>query len=124
MPIILVVEDEVAVRSIARRVLEREGFIVLEAGTAHEAIRIAETSAGTIALLLTDVVLPGITGTELCTAIRSVKPNVPVLFMSGYAAEDLQDRVAGVMDVGFVPKPFTPRDLAAAVRGALQLPEA
>lgn len=119
MSTILIVEDEAAVRAIARRVLEREGFEVIEAGSAPDALRVAREVAGKIALVLSDVVLPGMTGTELCLALRDVHPEVPILFMSGYAEEDVQDRVGAMDAAGFVAKPFTPRSLADAVRSAL-----
>jgi CheY-like chemotaxis protein len=117
---ILLVEDEIAVRAIARRVLEREGFIVLEAGSPLDALRLAEASVERISLVLSDVVMPGMTGAELGDAIRVVQPDVPILLMSGYAEEDVQDRVNGLGAAGFVAKPFTPRGLAAAVRQALE----
>lgn len=120
MSTILIVEDEIAVRSIARRVLEREGFHVVEAASASDALRIATQGEHSIALVLSDVVMPEMTGTELGEAIRGVQPEVPILFMSGYAEEDVQERVNGMHATGFVAKPFTPRALAAAVRCALQ----
>lgn len=119
MSTILIIEDEIAVRAIARRVLEREGFEVLEAGSAPDALRVAGEVAGRIALILSDVVLPGMTGTDLCIALRGVQPQVPILFMSGYAEEDVQERVGTMDAAGFVAKPFTPRSLAEAVRNAL-----
>lgn len=117
---ILIVEDESAVRAIARRVLEREGFAVLEAATATDALRIAGAAEEQLALVLSDVVLPGMTGAELGEAIRAVQPAVPILFMSGYGEEDVRARVGKLETAGFVAKPFTPRGLAEAVRGAIR----
>ena len=116
---ILLVEDEDAVRAIARRVLEREGFAVIEAGSAKDALRLAESHADAINLLLSDLVMPGMTGAELAIAVRRMRPNVPIVYMSGYAREDVEERVGSMSATGFVSKPFTPRGLVEAVRCAL-----
>lgn len=120
MMTILLVEDEDAVRAIARRVLEREGFAVIEAGTAGDALRLAERHGDVINLMLSDLVMPGMTGAELAVAIRRLRPNVPIVYMSGYTREDVEDRVGTMTATGFVSKPFTPRGLVEAVRGALE----
>ena len=119
MMTILLVEDEDAVRAIARRVLEREGFAVIEAGSAGDALRLAENHAEPINLMLSDLVMPGMTGAELAVAVRRVRPNVPIIYMSGYAREDVEERVGTMTATGFVSKPFTPRGLVEAVRCAL-----
>jgi CheY-like chemotaxis protein len=119
MMTILLVEDEDAVRAIARRVLEREGFAVIEAGTAGDALRLAKDHAEPINLMLSDLVMPGMTGAELAVLVRRVRPNVPIIYMSGYSREDVEERVGTMAATGFVSKPFTPRGLVEAVRGAL-----
>ena len=117
---ILVVEDEQAVRWVVRRVLEREGYRVLEAATPREALRLAAQAGEGFSLVLSDVVLPDLTGAELGRALRSIRPGVSILFMSGYAIEDVAARLKGVESAGIVSKPFTPRSLVTAVKQALQ----
>ncbi len=115
---VLVVEDEAPVRALVRRILERDGYVVLDApdGTAAEALAASlETPPD---LVLSDVVLPGVAGSELAARFRARWPNVPIVLMSGYAAPD-----SGFGDIGaatpFLPKPFGPDQLRAAVRSAL-----
>src|SRR5206468_2273762 len=86
---VLLVEDGDVVRALARRVLERHGYIVLEASNGHEAIGVAETHDGDIHLVLTDVVMPGLRGHEVADRIAASRPAVRVIFMSGYADEAL-----------------------------------
>lgn len=106
--VVLVVDDDEAVRRLVVRALEREGYLVLATGWPEEAIEIARRSAPVHALIL-DVVLPHISGIALAATIRRMMPVVPILFMSGYPVE----AVAGATD--FISKPFTPTDLVAAV---------
>ncbi len=119
MTTILLVEDETAVRKVARRVLEREGFAVLEAGSAGAALDLVEQHEGEIALVLSDIVMPDMTGAELGRAVHETCPEIPILYMSGYDAEEMAARVGKVAVAGFLTKPFTPTSLMAAVRGAL-----
>ena len=116
---ILVVEDEDALRQLARRLLERLGYQVLEAANPNEALEVCARHDGGIHLLLTDVVMPQMSGKELAERIRATKPGLKTLFMSGYAAETIAQR--GVLEEGihFLPKPFSPDDLAKKVREAL-----
>ena len=110
---VLLVEDEDAVRSLARAVLRRHGYTVLEARHGVDALRLAERHRDDIHLLLTDMVMPHMNGPELAKRLASVRPTMKVLFMSGYV-----DRAA-VPDfaaVSFLPKPFTPETLARKVR--------
>jgi CheY-like chemotaxis protein len=69
--------------------------------------------------MLSDLVMPGMTGAELAVLVRRVRPNVPIIYMSGYSREDVEERVGTLAATGFVSKPFTPRGLVEAVRGAL-----
>ena len=99
--------------------LERFGYKVLTAGTPNEAIQLFQTHEGRVHLLVTDVVMPEMNGRELAARLRSSKPQLKALFVSGYSASALAPR--GVLDEGvhFLQKPFSLEDLAASVREAL-----
>ena len=116
---VLVVEDEAPVRSVARQVLERQGYTVLEAPSAEAALDLATRYSGVIHLLLTDVVMPGLNGRELAARLSSVRPGARVIFMSGYTDEAVTRH--GVLDPGaaYVQKPFTPEAIARKVREVL-----
>jgi signal transduction histidine kinase/CheY-like chemotaxis protein len=116
---ILVVEDESGVRQLTTRVLSRLGFRVLEAASGEEAIALSGASGDHIHLLLTDLVMPGISGREVAQRLGKDRPGMRVLFMSGYSEE--ADRLADV-DGGratLMTKPFTPEVLAKRVRDVL-----
>ena len=116
---VLVVEDEEGVRSFARQVLEQAGYRVLEARDGEEALSIGTAAGEPIALLLTDVVMPGITGRTLADRMRMLHPGLAVLYMSGYT-DDMVVQAGVVTDAGtFIQKPFTPEGLLARVRRAL-----
>jgi light-regulated signal transduction histidine kinase (bacteriophytochrome) len=108
---ILVVEDEPAIREVTRRILESTGYQVLMAETGPEAVATAETFPGTIDLLLTDVVMPGMLGREVAARVRAARPNVGVVFMSGFAAATASE--AGTLEFGalLLDKPFTRNQL-------------
>jgi PAS domain S-box-containing protein len=114
---VLVVEDAPAVRVLASRMLQNGGYQVLEAGSGDEALRLAAESAPDV--LLTDVVMPGMSGGDLADALRGVMPELPVVFMSGYS-DDVVSR-HGLLErrVAFVEKPFTHATLLQAVRDTL-----
>jgi CheY-like chemotaxis protein len=116
---ILVVEDERAVRSLVKEILETNGYSVLEAGNADEALRAAQAYAGTIDLLLSDVVMPGMSGPSLAVQLRAMRPSIEVLFMSGYAEEPLELRGIVEKGAGFLAKPFTLAALTRKVREVL-----
>jgi hypothetical protein len=115
---VLVVEDEESVRSLVRKVLERRGYKVLIAGTPKEAFDLSAEHAD-ISLIITDVVLPQMSGRTLADALISRNPSLRVLFMSGYTDDAIVDR--GVLDEGipFLQKPFTPEALARKTREVL-----
>jgi CheY-like chemotaxis protein len=117
---ILVVEDEVSLRSLIARVLGSLGYRVMTAGTGAEALQIAREADCRLDLLLTDVVLPGgMQGTDLARDLLTSMPDLPVLYMSGYARDAIVH--AGRLDQGvnFLEKPFTPDALATMVRTVL-----
>ena len=116
---VLLVEDEPAVRGIARVILERLGYSVLAASTPNEAIRLAETHVGEINLLITDVVMPEMNGRDLERRISALRPKLRCLYMSGYTADVIGHH--GVLETGvhFIQKPFSMVTLAAKAREAL-----
>ena len=119
---ILVVEDQTTVRHFAGTALRQYGYHVVEASDGYEAMSLADQYAGEIQLLLTDVVMPGMNGKELSERLKGLRPNLKILFTSGYTADVIADR--GVLDrgVAFLHKPFGPEELAAKVREMLADP--
>ena len=116
---ILIVEDEEDVRELTRDVLEMNGFTVLESLDAADAIRIAETHPGSIDLLITDVVMPQMSGPDLARRLREARPALRVLCMSGYP-ESAEREVAGAAAwTAWLQKPFNPDGLIAKVRECL-----
>jgi len=117
---ILLVEDEEAVRRLTTRILTRNGYDVIEASSGSEALRHASDSSATISLLLTDIVMPEMGGSELASAVRRVQPNVAVLYMSGYTDDEVFQRGLLLEGTSFLPKPFTGAALLDAVRKQLE----
>ena len=118
---ILLVEDADVVRQLAREIIGRAGYHVIEAGNAEQALAVAASHEGRIDLLLTDVIMPGATGVELAARLRAVRKNVNVLYMSGYTDNAIVRQ--GLLDeeTAFLQKPFTPQDLLRKVRGVLEV---
>ena len=116
---ILLVEDEMAVRRLARRLLKQQGYTVLEASHGLEALRLASQQNSPIHLLLTDVVMPGMSGPELALHLSREQPAMKVLYMSGYADEALGHHGVLAEGMEFLQKPFTPQDLGLRVRESL-----
>ena len=116
---ILLVEDDDGVRSLARQVLRRSGYRVLEADNGRTALGIWATHGKLVDLLLTDIIMPEMGGRELAARIGEERPDLRVLFMSGYSAEAISSR--GVLDAGvsLLEKPFTPAEFVKRVRDAL-----
>jgi len=109
---ILLVEDEEMVRELAVESLQRYGYTIMDAPNGDRALSICEGYNGTIDLLITDVVMPGMNGIELARRFRDSHPGVPVLFMSGYA-EGAVEHLGGIADrQSFLQKPITPTTLS------------
>jgi PAS domain S-box-containing protein len=119
---ILVVEDQEPVRRLTRKVLETRGYAVLAAADGPEALRVAEHHPGTIHILVTDVVMPGMSGREVGRQLAAERPEMRVLYLSGYADDSIVHH--GVLEPGlaFLQKPFTPETLARRVREVLDAP--
>src|SRR5204862_7148995 len=117
----LLVEDEPALRDLAALILEGEGYLVLQAGDGGEAITVAERHRGPIDLLLTDVVMPRVSGPELAQRLRALRPGLEVLYMSGYNDSGLMSRGLEEASVNLLAKPFTPDELAEQVAQVTQV---
>ncbi len=119
---VLLVEDEPSFRALTRELLEQSGYTVLESEDVQHALRIAEQHEGTIHLLLTDVVMPRMNGRALARAVQEFRPDIRVLYMSGYTDNVIVHQ--GILDPGtpFLQKSFTPGKLARKVREVLDLP--
>ena len=115
---LLLVEDDAAVRVIERRLLEIAGHLVLEAHDYDSAVELVRAYAGVIDLVVCDVMLPGRTGREVADALRRLRPDVRILFVSGHSREIVQRLGAGA-DVPFLQKPFSAVELHEAIRRAL-----
>jgi len=121
--VVLLSEDDANLRALTRDILESAGYTVLEGQDVEDALRIAEDEDGTIQLLLTDVVMPRMNGRVLADAVKRFRPDVKVLYMSGYTDDAIVHH--GVLDPGtaLLPKPFTPAALARKVREVLDRPQ-
>ena len=119
---ILVVEDEEAVRILARRTLEDVGYHVLEAADGRSGL--AQVLSGEVDLVLCDVILPEMSGHELGRRLESIRQGIPVLYMSGYPGHEVVERGLIAHDAPFIEKPFTADSLARSVRDLLTRDEA
>lgn len=117
---ILVVEDAESIRKLVCAMLSQDGYRCLEAADGAQALEIVE-GAEAIHLVLTDVVMPQMGGTELARRLALLRPEVPIIFMSGYNEDPLVRRVECVPGI-FLPKPFTAAALTVKVRQALEEP--
>jgi two-component system cell cycle sensor histidine kinase/response regulator CckA len=115
---VLLVEDEEAVRSFASRALSTRGYTVLEAGSGVEALEIMDREQGQVDLVLSDVVMPEMDGPTLLRHLRERKPDIRIVFMSGYAEEAFRKNLSADEEFIFLPKPFTLKKLAETVKAA------
>jgi two-component system, cell cycle sensor histidine kinase and response regulator CckA len=117
---VLLVEDEDAVRSFAARALGQRGYQVLEASTGTEALDVFESHQGDVDLVVSDVVMPEMDGPTLMEKLRRDRPDLKIIFISGYAEDSFRKHLAENEDFMFLQKPFDLKELAAAVKAALQ----
>jgi signal transduction histidine kinase len=116
---ILLVEDEEAVRKLVRRTLEKQGYRLLVAASGDEALDIVEHHKGLIQLLITDVIMPQMGGRELAERLKSLRPDIQILFISGYTESTVVRTGNLAKEEGFLQKPFTPITLTRRVRELL-----
>ena len=116
---VLLVEDEPAVRAVTQAALQRHGYTVLPAATGAEALRIARANQGVINVVLTDVVMPGMSGPQLVEQLREEQPGLAALFMSGYTSDAVLRHGIETGQADFLQKPFSTSALAAKLRQVL-----
>jgi two-component system, cell cycle sensor histidine kinase and response regulator CckA len=116
---ILLVEDEEAVRRLARRVLENVGYQVLEAASGPEALMLADRWRGKLDLVVTDVIMPGMSGQELSARLRQQRPGLKILYVSGYTDDAILQHGRLLPNTAFLQKPFSPGSLAQRIREVL-----
>lgn len=121
---ILIVEDDASIRGLVCRVLSRYGYLVLAACTGEEATQVCAQHSEEIHLLLTDVVMPGMSGPAVAEQLKVMRPEMKVLYMSGYTGDAIARHGAVVRDAPFLPKPFSPTRLAQKVFEVLNAPGA
>jgi two-component system, cell cycle sensor histidine kinase and response regulator CckA len=119
---ILLVEDDEGVRALSRTVLRRAGYRVIEAESGDDALRLCGSSATPIDLLLTDVVMPRMSGRQLAERLKTIRPATKVLFMSGYLEHSLGNDGMPASGVAFLEKPILPASLRTRVREVLDTP--
>jgi signal transduction histidine kinase/ActR/RegA family two-component response regulator len=120
---LLVVEDEASVLRITKRILEQAGYRVFSASSLVQAVAVARTTPGPIQLLLTDLVLPDGGGRDVAERIAELRPEIRVLYVSGYTDDPALRHGISASEVEFLAKPFTPDELVARVREVLDRPE-
>lgn len=120
---LLLVEDEDLVRALARRMLESQGYHVLEARSGHEALEISQAYHGYIDLLITDVIMPGIGGRQLAQELAKLRPATRVLFISGYTDSTMIEQAEIDGNSAFLQKPFSHESLTNKVRQVLDDPQ-
>lgn len=115
---ILLVEDEETVRRVIERLLQKLGYDVLSASDAEEAMEVFQQRDDEIDLVLTDVVMPGLTGVEMAEVLREQRPDMKFLFTSGYTSKELGGSPQAPPEP-FLPKPFSMDELSRSIRDAL-----
>ncbi|WP_150525580.1 cell cycle histidine kinase CckA [Roseibium sediminis] len=116
---ILLVEDEEAVRAFAARALASRGYTVHEAGSGTEALEVMEEAGGNVDLVVSDVVMPEMDGPTLLVELRKTRPDLKIIFVSGYAEDAFEENLPENEQFDFLPKPFTLKQLATKVKDVL-----
>jgi DNA-binding response OmpR family regulator len=116
---VLLIEDDATLRDLLCEILEAAGYTVLVADSGATALRIAEEYSGAIPLIVTDVIMPGLSGRQAAETVKAARSEVDILFISGYTSEAIAKH--GVLEPGakFLSKPFTTEDLLRKVRDVL-----
>jgi two-component system cell cycle sensor histidine kinase/response regulator CckA len=118
---ILLAEDDGTVRALIRQVLRREGYAVLDAGHGPQALRLAAAHPGPIDLLVTDVVMPEMTGRQLADLLADARPGLKVLYVSGYGDDEVARHGVDAAARSFLPKPFGPAALTRRIAELLEV---
>ena len=121
---VLVVEDEHAVRTFVQRALEKRGYRIITAESGEDALRIVQARSSTLDMILSDIVMPGMSGTRMVQEMREIGIRAPVLFMSGYTDDEMVRRGVKQSEIQLLPKPFTAAQLGAAVEKFLRVARA
>ena len=116
---VLLAEDDPSVRAVVSEVLSQKGYRVLRAPDGQAALEMARGQPGEIDLLVTDIVMPGMTGRELAEALTAERPGIRVLYMSGYTDDAVVRHGVLAEGMPYLQKPFSPRALASKVREVL-----
>ena len=119
-PVILVADDEPLVRNLATLLMQKEGYFVLSAADGDEGLELSRKYPGSIELVITDVQMPRLNGSDLCAHLLEERPGIKVLMMSG---ADTSEIVRQNANLPFLPKPFNGKALKAKVRAILAAPE-
>jgi two-component system cell cycle sensor histidine kinase/response regulator CckA len=117
---VLLVEDEDAVRAFGARALRNKGYNVLEASSGESALELLNEQQDPIDLLITDVVMPRLDGPALVREVREKRPDLPVIFISGYAEDSFRQRLGREAGIHFLPKPFSLKELAGKVKEVMR----
>ena len=118
--LVLIAEDDERVRSLAERILQQAGYMTVSASNGEEALQRFEEQADEIAVVVLDVIMPRMGGVEIHETIRSRRPDVPVIFCSGYTANLLEDELLLNPDTNFLRKPYTASELLATLQAAVE----
>jgi len=118
--LVLIVDDEPTVRSVAARMVEHVGFTTLQASDGGAGVDLFRANADSIAFVLLDVSMPGIDGAQALQMMRAIRPDAPIVLMSGYAGEELAERFAQLRPDGFLYKPFDIAELKACLEGVIR----
>ena len=117
---VLLVEDDDQVRSFIRMLLTNNGYTVLEASTGAEGLELAERNSAHIDLLLSDMLLPELSGYDLAQKVRELRPSIKILFMTGYVEGEIVQRSISEFGASFLDKPFQPGTLLSRVQEAIE----
>jgi two-component system cell cycle sensor histidine kinase/response regulator CckA len=120
--VVLLVEDEAPVRAFAARALRLRGYTVLEAATGEEALATLQDTSLQVDLFISDVIMPGLDGPSWVREAQTARPDVPVIFVSGYAEDVMAEHQHRIPNSTFLPKPFSLADLTLAVQSKLRPP--
>ena len=117
--LVLIVDDESALRRLAGELLSRAGFSVVSTGDGEEAVALIRRGSLHFDAVLLDMSMPNLSGAETCRQIKELRPDLPVVLTSGYRHEELSELMQEGAVAGFVQKPFTPKALVETIRGAV-----